>query len=92
MGAATLSLGAKWLGRDAEHSLPSSAEVKNEWRYTSTPQYVFMSWCLIKQWARLHGVCHHSIVNYASRGVVVSTPAFHLEGPWFESQPGDRLS
>jgi hypothetical protein len=28
--------------------LPSSAEVKNAWSYTSTPQYVFMEWCLVK--------------------------------------------
>jgi hypothetical protein len=35
-------------GREAEHSPPSSAEVKNAWSYTSTPQYVFMAWCLLK--------------------------------------------
>jgi hypothetical protein len=23
-------------------------EVKNAWRYTSTPQYVFMAWCLVE--------------------------------------------
>jgi len=23
--------------------------VRNAWSYTSTPQYVFMAWCLIKQ-------------------------------------------
>jgi hypothetical protein len=28
--------------------LPSSAEIKNAWSYTSTPQYVFMAWCLVK--------------------------------------------
>jgi len=26
----------------------SSAEVKNAWSYTSTPQYSFMAWCLAK--------------------------------------------
>jgi hypothetical protein len=35
-------------GREAGHSPPSSAEVKNAWSYTSTPQYVFMAWCLVK--------------------------------------------
>jgi hypothetical protein len=25
-------------------------EVKNMWSYTSTPEYVFMVWWLIKQW------------------------------------------
>jgi hypothetical protein len=38
-----LSLGVKWPGREADHSLLSSAEVKNAWSYTSIPQYVFMA-------------------------------------------------
>jgi hypothetical protein len=29
--------------READHSPPTSAEVKNTWTYTSTPQYVFMA-------------------------------------------------
>jgi hypothetical protein len=32
----TLSLGVKWPGLEADHSHPSSAEVKNVWSYTST--------------------------------------------------------
>jgi hypothetical protein len=32
-----LSLGVKRLGREADHSSPSSAEVKNAWSSTSTP-------------------------------------------------------
>jgi hypothetical protein len=32
-----LCLGVKRLGREAGHSPPHSAEVKNEWSYTSTP-------------------------------------------------------
>jgi hypothetical protein len=43
-----LSPGVKRPGREADHSAPSSAEVKKAWSYTSTPQYVFMAWCLIK--------------------------------------------
>jgi hypothetical protein len=39
-----LSLGVKRPGREADHSPPSSAEVKNAWSYTSTPP------------VRLHGV------------------------------------
>jgi hypothetical protein len=42
------SLGVKRPGREADHSPPSSAEVKNAWSYTCTPQYVFMAWCLVK--------------------------------------------
>jgi len=34
-----LSLGVKRPGREADLSPPSSAEVKNAWIYTSTPQY-----------------------------------------------------
>jgi hypothetical protein len=32
-----LSLGIMWPGREADHSPSSSAEVKNEWSYTSIP-------------------------------------------------------
>jgi hypothetical protein len=39
-----LSLGLKWPEREADHSPPSSAEVNNEWSYSSTPPI------------RLHGV------------------------------------
>jgi hypothetical protein len=35
-------------GRETDHSHPSSVKVKNAWRYASTPQYVFMVWCLVK--------------------------------------------
>jgi hypothetical protein len=44
----TVSLGVKRPGREADHSPPSSAEVKKARSYTSTPQYVFMAWCLVK--------------------------------------------
>jgi hypothetical protein len=40
--------GVKLLKRDADHSPPSSVEVKNAWRYTSTPPYVFLAWYLVK--------------------------------------------
>jgi hypothetical protein len=32
-----LSLGVKQSGREADHSLPSSAEFMNAWSYTSNP-------------------------------------------------------
>jgi hypothetical protein len=38
----------KQLGREADHSPPSSAEVKNAWSYTSAPPVPFMAWCLVK--------------------------------------------
>jgi hypothetical protein len=31
------------LGHEADHSPPSSAEVKNAWLSTCTPQYVFIA-------------------------------------------------
>jgi len=37
-----LSSDVKWPGPEADRSTPSSAEVKNAWGYTFTPQYVFM--------------------------------------------------
>jgi hypothetical protein len=36
------------LGLEADHSHPSSAEVKNAWGYTSTPPYVVMVQYLVK--------------------------------------------
>jgi hypothetical protein len=36
-----LSLGVKRPGREADHSPPTSAEVKNAWSYTSTPTIRF---------------------------------------------------
>ena len=35
--------GVKWWKRDANHSSPSSAEIKNEWRHTATLPYVVMA-------------------------------------------------
>jgi hypothetical protein len=35
--------GALSRGREADHSPPTTAEVKNTWIYTSTPPYVFMA-------------------------------------------------
>jgi len=32
--------GVKWAGRDVEYSLPSRAEVKNGWSYSSPPVYI----------------------------------------------------
>jgi hypothetical protein len=44
-----LSPRIKWLVHEADYSLPSSAEVKNAWNCISTPQFVYMMWCLVKQ-------------------------------------------
>jgi hypothetical protein len=39
----TISLGLKRPVREADHSPPTSAEVKKMWIYTSTPPYAFMA-------------------------------------------------
>jgi hypothetical protein len=49
-----LSLGVKRPGREADHSPPSSAKVKNEWSYTSTPQYALMALCSVKAQLKYH--------------------------------------
>jgi len=36
-----LTCGVKWPGHEADHSLPSNAEVKNTWSCTSTPPVYF---------------------------------------------------
>jgi hypothetical protein len=35
--------GVKRQGREADHSLPTSTEVKKRWIYTFTPPYAFMA-------------------------------------------------
>jgi hypothetical protein len=41
--AGALSPGAKRPGREADHTPPTTAEVKNIWIYTFTPPHVFMT-------------------------------------------------
>jgi hypothetical protein len=43
-----LSLAVQQPGYEADHSPPSSAEVKNAWSYISIPRSSSMAWCLIK--------------------------------------------
>jgi hypothetical protein len=43
-----ISPGIKRPRRGADHS-PLSSEVKNAWKYTSTPLYVITTWCLVEQ-------------------------------------------
>jgi hypothetical protein len=43
IGTGGLSQGLKRLGYEADHSSPTSAEVKKTWIYTSTPPYAFMA-------------------------------------------------
>jgi len=47
-------------GREDNHSPPSSAEVKNAWSYTSTPQYAMM-WCSVKAQGQLYLNIHDTV-------------------------------
>jgi hypothetical protein len=47
-GTGALSPGVKRQGRGADHSPPTSTEIKTMWIYTSTPPYAFMTDCLIR--------------------------------------------
>jgi hypothetical protein len=46
-----LFLGVKWPGREAYHSPPTSAEVRNKWSYT---HYAFMAWCSVNGQGQLY--------------------------------------
>jgi hypothetical protein len=48
-------------GREADQSLPSSAEVKMRVAVLPLPQYVFTAWCLFKHRILFHGV----VLGYA---------------------------
>jgi hypothetical protein len=48
-----LSLGVKRPEREADHSPPPSADVKNAC-YTSTPQHAFMAWYSVKAHGQLY--------------------------------------
>jgi hypothetical protein len=41
-------------GGEVDDSPPSSAEIKNAWSYTPTPQYAFMAWCSVKAQGQLY--------------------------------------
>jgi hypothetical protein len=43
IGKGGSSPGVKQPGREADHSPPTSAEVKKTWIYTSAPPYTFMA-------------------------------------------------
>jgi hypothetical protein len=49
-----LTLGLKRPGGEADHSPPSSAEVKNVYTYTSIPQYAFVAWRSFKAKGQLY--------------------------------------
>jgi hypothetical protein len=65
-GLGVFSLGLKQLGHEADHSPPSSDEVKNVWSYTSAPQYFFMVWYLtfITHPLNSPSLAHSQVLNF----------------------------
>jgi hypothetical protein len=61
-----LSLGIKRPGREADHSPPSSAEVQNAWRYTSTPLIRLHSVVLSYHHHHHHHMLGANIILHAS--------------------------
>jgi hypothetical protein len=65
MGTRGSFLGVKRPEREADHPPPSSAQVKNAWRYTSSsPQYVLMAWCLVKAKEQFYLYLYLQSINY----------------------------
>jgi hypothetical protein len=81
------SPGVKRPGREADRSPPSSAEVKNAWSYTSTPQYVLMAWCLVKHRhiARLTSSSYCASHVSEDHCFVINWLLIHHLSSWFRS-------
>jgi hypothetical protein len=54
MGTAGSFPGESGRGMKLTTHLHLVPRLKNEWSYTSTPQYAFMGWCSVKEQGRLH--------------------------------------
>jgi hypothetical protein len=78
----TLSLGVNRPRREADHSPPSGAEVRNTWSYTSTPQYAFMAWCLVKA----QGQLRLRLLNWCPCGDERSVTLFIHNAPLWAEQ------
>jgi hypothetical protein len=82
-----VSSGVKRPGCEADHSPPSSAEVKNAWSYLPTPQYVFMEWCLVKHRDNftfylmiIHGKWSHAVLPCSCRIFVAPFTHRYMRG------------
>jgi hypothetical protein len=67
-----LTLGVKPSKHEADHTFQSSAKVKNAWRYTSTPPYIFMTWQLITTRDSCNCVLVLLIYTYATLSFVIA--------------------
>jgi hypothetical protein len=82
--ACAFSSGVKRPGGEADHSPPSSAEVKNAWSYTSIPQYVFMAWCLVKTGTTFTKRNYSDTACGVTRNVInlLKSPRSHIADIW----------
>jgi hypothetical protein len=73
-----LSLGVKRPEREADHSPPSSAEVKECVELLLCCQYAYVVWCWVKKNIMING---SMIVNYwRTWGILMYYPSMHLGG------------
>jgi hypothetical protein len=77
MGTRVISSGEKRPRHEADHSPPSSAEVKNAWSCTSTPTFVCMAWCLVK-YQRFYHITKSFLIGsqFSVRGRYSDTESF----------------
>jgi hypothetical protein len=64
---------SKVAGREADHTPPSSAQVKNMWSHTSILQYTFMAWCSVKARGHLSYIATNSAAYAAKIRMVYAT-------------------
>jgi hypothetical protein len=57
-------------GREADHSPPYNAEVKNAWSYTSISLYVFVAWCLIKRYVSIGQLYLYLLIYYMVQDII----------------------
>jgi hypothetical protein len=88
-----LSLGVKRPRREADHSSPSSAEVKNAWSYTFTPHYVFMAWCLVKHRDNFTFTFYPSVLDLFGAWGTINTrvPPFRAKYSWLFNNRNCRV-
>jgi hypothetical protein len=73
--------GGKAARHEADHSPPSGTKVKNAWSYTSTPQYIFMAWCLgtaLPLFGRVSSDAIMSILNFITISPLVQKLKGHI--------------
>jgi hypothetical protein len=81
--------GGKAAGAWSYFSRPFSSEVKDDWSYTSTPQYAFMACCSIKSTGTTLCVCVHTHTHTHTRVYpkVSGLASWSENCKWYSSLP-----